>query len=235
MGVVATKKNRLIGCYLAIIGLTLVGLLSGNQAITVLREQIPVQQSHTIVIDAGHGGEDGGATSCTGRLESQYNLEIALRLDELMQLLGYRTQMIRRTDTAIYQKGGTIAQKKVDDLKQRVRIANSNEGNVLLSIHQNYFSQGQYSGAQVFYAMNDSSKVLADALQQNLVTALNPGSKRKTKTGKGIYLLEKRTGCGVLIECGFLSNPDEESLLRQPGYQKKLVCVIGATTASNLS
>ena len=75
MGVVATKKIRLIGCYLAIIGLTLVGLLSGNQAITVLREQIPVQQSHTIVIDAGHGGEDGGATSCTGRLESQYNLD----------------------------------------------------------------------------------------------------------------------------------------------------------------
>ena len=224
-----------IMCYLFIISLTLVGIFSGNRAVTVLREQIPVQRSCTIVIDAGHGGEDGGATSCTGRLESQYNLEIALRLDDLMQLLGYRTQMIRKTDTAIYQKGETIAQKKVDDLKQRVRISNSNEGNVLLSIHQNYFSQGQYSGAQVFYAMNDSSKALADALQQNLVAALNPGSKRKTKAGKGIYLLEKRIGCGVLIECGFLSNPNEESLLRQPDYQKKLVCVIGATTASNLS
>lgn len=238
MGVVATKRMGIakqIMCYLFIISLTLVGIFSGNRAVTVLREQIPVQRSCTIVIDAGHGGEDGGATSCTGRLESQYNLEIALRLDDLMQLLGYRTQMIRKTDTAIYQKGETIAQKKVDDLKQRVRISNSNEGNVLLSIHQNYFSQGQYSGAQVFYAMNDSSKVLADALQQNLVTTLNPGSKRKTKVGKGIYLLEKRTGYGVLIECGFLSNPNEESLLRQPDYQKKLVCVIGATTASNLS
>lgn len=238
MGVVTTKKAGLmkqIGCFLAIIGLTLAGLFSGSRAIAVLREQIPVQRSHTVVIDAGHGGEDGGATSCTGRLESQYNLEIALRLDDLMQLLGYRTRMVRKTDTAIYQKGETIAQKKVDDLKQRVRISNSDEGNILLSIHQNYFSQGQYSGAQVFYAMNDSSKALADALQQNLVTALNPGSKRKTKAGKGIYLLEKRTGCGVLIECGFLSNPNEEALLRQPAYQKKLVCVIGATTASNLS
>ena len=217
------------------ISLTLVGIFSGSRAVTVLQEQIPAGRSHTIVIDAGHGGEDGGATSCTGRLESQYNLEIALRLDDLMQLLGYRTRMIRKTDTAIYQKGETIAQKKVDDLKQRVQISNSDEGNVLLSIHQNYFSQGQYSGAQVFYAMNDSSKALADALQEKLVAALNPGSKRKTKAGKGIYLLEKRMGCGVLIECGFLSNPGEEALLRQPDYQKKLVCVIGTTTASNLS
>ena len=198
-GVVTTNGKWLIKqitCYLFIISLTLVGILSGNRAITVLREQIPVERYHTIVIDAGHGGEDGGATSSSGRLESQYNLEIALRLDDLMQLLGYRTRMTRRTDTAIYQKGETIAQKKVDDLKQRVRISNSNDGNVLLSIHQNYFSQGQYSGAQVFYAMNDSSKNLANTLQQNLVTSLDPGNKRKAKAGEGIYLLEKRTGCG---------------------------------------
>ena len=236
-GVVTTNRKWLIKqitCYLFIISLTLVGIFSGNRAITVLREQIPVERYHTIVIDAGHGGEDGGATSSSGRLESQYNLEIALRLDDLMQLLGYRTRMTRRTDTAIYQKGETIAQKKVDDLKQRVRISNSNDGNVLLSIHQNYFSQGQYSGAQVFYAMNDSSKTLANTLQQNLVTSLDPGNKRKAKAGEGIYLLEKRTGCGVLIECGFLSNLSEEALLRQPDYQKKLVCVIGTTTASNL-
>lgn len=225
----------LLMCYLLIVGLTFAGLLGGEKAISVLKEQIPVERVHTFIIDAGHGGEDGGATSCTGRLESEYNLDIALRLDDLMQLLGYRTVMIRKTDTAIYRKGETIAQKKVDDLKERVRISNASPGNILISIHQNFFSQGQYSGAQVFYADNEDSKQLAGLLQQNLVSALNPGSKRKTKPGKGIYLLEKRNGCGVLVECGFLSNPQEEALLRQAEYQRKLVCVIGASAASNLS
>ena len=91
-GVVTTNGKWLIKqitCYLFIISLTLVGILSGNRAITVLREQIPVERYHTIVIDAGHGGEDGGATSSSGRLESQYNLEIALRLDDLMQEEGF--------------------------------------------------------------------------------------------------------------------------------------------------
>lgn len=226
---------RTFACGCLIVGLAFVGILSGQRAVEVLQEAVPVSRRHTVVIDAGHGGEDGGATSCTGRLESEYNLEIALRLESLMQLLGYKAQMIRRTDTAIYTKGDTIAQKKIDDLKQRVRIANQSEGSVLLSIHQNYFSQGQYSGAQVFYANNDSSEILANALQKALVENLNPGSRRKSKVGKGIYLLEKCSGCAVLVECGFLSNRQEEALLRQNEYQKKLVCVIGAVTAANLS
>ena len=95
----------LLMCYLLIVGLTFAGLLGGEKAISVLKEQIPVERAHTFIIDAGHGGEDGGATSCTGRLESEYNLDIALRLDDLMQLLGYRTVMIRKTDTATYRKG----------------------------------------------------------------------------------------------------------------------------------
>lgn len=222
-------------CYSVIVSLLLVGILSGQKALEVLREGMPFFRAHTIVIDAGHGGEDGGATSCTGRLESAYNLEIALRLDDLMQLLGYRTQMIRRSDTAIYQKGETIAQKKADDLKQRVRIANQNDGNVLLSIHQNYFPQDQFRGAQVFYAENEQSKAMAEAIQKCFVDTLNVGSRRRTKEGKGIYLLEKCSVCGVLVECGFLSNQQEEYLLRQSEYQKKLVCVIGAAVASNLA
>ena len=225
---------RLALCACLILGLLAAGIWGGEQAVSAISDRVPTKRARTIIVDAGHGGEDGGATSCTGRLESGYNLEIALRLEDMLHFLGCKTLMVRRTDTAIYKKGETIAQKKVDDLKQRVRISNSNDGNVLLSIHQNYFSQGQYSGAQVFYAMNDSSKTLANTLQQNLVTSLDPGNKRKAKAGEGIYLLEKRTGCGVLIECGFLSNLSEEALLRQPDYQKKLVCVIGTTTASNL-
>lgn len=230
-----TGPIRMSVCVFLIVGLTLVGVLSGKKAVEVLQERVQIPRYHTIVIDAGHGGEDGGATSCTGRKESGLNLEIALRLEETMGLLGYQTRMIRRTDSAIYTKGDTIAQKKVDDLKQRVRIVNQSEGNVLLSIHQNYFSQEKYCGAQVFYAANEASQKLAEGIQKGFVDTLNFGSTRKTKAGKGIYLLDRCNVCGVLIECGFISNHQEEFLLRQGDYQKKLVCIIGATVASNLS
>ena len=132
--------------YLMIIGVFVAIALLGNRAITVIAEKLPGDRKHTIIIDAGHGGEDGGATSCTGRLESGFNLEIAQRLDDLLHLLGYRTKMIRTTDSSVYTHGSTIAEKKVSDLKQRVSIVNSTPGALLVSIHQNTLSDGRYSG-----------------------------------------------------------------------------------------
>lgn len=152
-------------CFVLIAGLAAVGIYGGARAVSAISDRLPVKRPHTVIIDAGHGGEDGGATSCTGRLESGYNLEIALRLEDMLHFLGFRTEMIRRTDTAIYRKGETIAQKKVDDLKNRVRIVNETSGGVLLSIHQNYFSQAQYSGAQVFYGTAEGSRELAETVQ----------------------------------------------------------------------
>ena len=189
----------------------------------------------TVVIDAGHGGEDGGATSCTGILESGINLEIALRLEDMLHLLGRKTIMIRREDTSIYTKGETIAQKKISDLKERVRIVNEQGNAVLVSIHQNYFPMTQYSGPQVFYADNTESRLLASALQKTLISSLAPDCKRKEKSGTGIYLLEKINTCGVVIECGFLSNPSEENRLRQSSYQKKISAAIGAALSTYLS
>lgn len=199
-----------------------------------IRDRMLIKRTHTLIIDPGHGGEDGGATSCTGRLESGYNLEIALRLEDMLHFLGFRTEMIRRTDTAVYRKGETIAQKKVDDLKNRVRIVNETSGGVLLSIHQNYFSQTQYSGAQVFYGSAEGSKALAETVQAALVSTLNPGSHRKTKAAKGIYLMEKSRKSAILVECGFLSNPEEEAKLASSGYQKSLAAVIAAAVGTNL-
>lgn len=230
-------RRRIIGpiCYI----LTILGVLAaanlGSRAATAIAENTPVARSHCIVIDPGHGGEDGGATSCTGRLESGYNLDIALRLNDLLHLLGYDTRMTRTADTAIYTKGETIAQKKVSDLKERVRIVDETPNAVLLSIHQNYFTDGRYSGAQVFYADTPGSQELAVQLQTALVSALNPGSNRKSKKSDGVYLME-HIGCkGVLIECGFLSNAQEEAMLRSPTYQKRLCCVIAATVAQNFT
>lgn len=200
----------------------------GSRAVTTFSENVPIKRKHHIIIDAGHGGEDGGTTSCSGILESKLNLEIALRLNNLLQFLGYETSMIRRTDISVYTKGGSLAQKKVSDLKERVRIVNETENGILLSIHQNHYSDGRYKGAQVFYAGTEWSEELARNLQMLLTSTVNPGSNRMCKKSQGIYLMEHIHRPGILIECGFLSNPEEEALLRTESYQKKLCAVIAA-------
>lgn len=207
----------------------------GGEAITVISENNPIERKTCVIVDPGHGGEDGGATSCTGKLESELNLEIATRLNDMFNLLGYDTKMTRTSDISIYTKGETLAQKKISDLKERIRIVNETENGLLLSIHQNTFSDGRYHGAQVFYSENPSSQQLAKHLQLALCTALNPTSNRKSKKSSSIYLLEHIEKTGVLIECGFLSNSDEEAKLRSTEYQKNLCCVISAAVVEFLS
>lgn len=228
-------RNSWMALYLLVIMGVLAAAQLASRTVTVMAEREPVTRVHCIVIDAGHGGEDGGAVSCTGKPESGYNLEISLRLQDLMHLLGYDTRMIRDTDRAVYTKGETIAQKKASDLKQRVQMVNETEGALLLSIHQNHFPDSRYSGAQVFYNKAEGSDVLAKALQDTFVASVNPGSARKSKKVSGIYLMEHIQCTGVLIECGFLSNWEEERKLGTPEYQKKLCCVIGSAVSMFLS
>ena len=209
--------------------------LLGSRAVTTLAESRPVEREHCIVIDPGHGGEDGGAVSRSGYPESGMNLEISLRLKDLLNLMGYQTKMIRTTDISVYTKGESLSQKKASDLKERVRCINETEGALLLSIHQNHFPDNRYSGAQVFYAGTEGSEELAKQLQSMLVSELNPGSSRRAKKSSGVYLMEHIQCPGVLIECGFLSNAAEEARLRDPDYQKKLCSVIAAVTSGYLS
>lgn len=213
-------------CYLMAAVMCISATIGADRAVTTIAENRPLDRHFTIVIDAGHGGIDGGATSCTGVLESQINLQMALRLEDVLHLLGYQTKMIRRSDESIYTEGNTIAAQKASDLRQRVRIVNSTEKAILISIHQNIFADSQYHGPQVFYAPTDGSRELANILQDQLVEALNPGSNRRSRVSSGVYLMQHIERTGVLIECGFLSNPKEEALLRDAGYQKKLCCVI---------
>lgn len=229
------KRKPMIFFYIMVAAFMLAAAQFGSRAVTVIAENAPVRRGHCIVIDPGHGGEDGGATSCSGRLESGYNLEISLRLRDLFHLLGYDTSMIRTSDTSIYTKGDTIAQKKMSDLKERVRIVNETPNALLLSIHQNQFSDPRYAGAQVFYPQTSGSNLLAKQMQEALVAALNPGSNRKSKPCKGVYVMEHVQCPGVLVECGFLSNPAEEAKLRDGDYQKKLCCVIAATVSRFLT
>lgn len=188
----------------------------------------------TVIIDAGHGGEDGGAISCTGVPESQINLAIANTLNDFLHFLGHKTIMIRTTDTSIYTKGSTLSEKKVSDLKERVRIINETEQAILVSIHQNHYSDSRYSGAQTFYAPTDSSKELAQNIQNTFLNTINPNSHRQIKKADGIYLMEHISCPGVLIECGFLSNYEEENMLLDPVYQQKICVVIGTVLSKSL-
>ena len=218
--------------YLLIPFSCLIIALALSKSITTFNENRSTTVDHNIIIDPGHGGVDGGATSCSGILESNINLQIAQKLNDLLQLLGMKTTMIRSDDVSIYTEGRTIAAKKISDLKERVRIVNSTENAVLVSIHQNYFSDSRYSGAQVFYADNDKSVELAKKMQDALVKTINKTSNRKVKKANGIYLMQHINCTGILVECGFLSNPTEDAKLNDPLYQKKLSCVI-ASVMSN--
>lgn len=219
--------------YCPILLIALLGIHWGSLAVATISQNIPPDRGPCIIVDAGHGGEDGGATSCSGILESQFNLEIALRLNDLLQFMGYDTKMVRTTDMAVHTEGETIAARKRSDLNNRVRLVNATENALLLSIHQNTFPDGRYSGPQVFYAKG--SDQMAKHVQAKLNQSLCPNSNRQAKTAKGIFLMEHIDVPGVLVECGFLSNPQEEAKLRSASYQQKLCCVIVSSLSEYLS
>lgn len=222
-------------CYVLTILAVLAGVKLVNRTVTTMAENREQEEKLCIIIDPGHGGEDGGAVSVSGRAESAYNLEVSVRLNDLLRLLGYRTKMTRNRDISIYTKGETLSQKKASDLKERVRIINETENALLLSIHQNHFPEERYSGPQVFYAGTEGSEQLAKHLQTLLSSGLCPGSNRSAKKAQGIYLME-HIGCtGVLVECGFLSNYREEAALRDPEYQKKVSGLIAVGVCQYLS
>ena len=183
----------------------------------------------TVIIDPGHGGIDGGASTAAGVLESNINLQIGQKLNDLLQLLGVRTLMTRTADISLHTEGERIAQKKVSDLKNRVRLVNSTANVILVSIHQNYYPVPKYSGAQVFYAKTADSKELATQLQNALKENLDKSNMRKSKAATSVYLMDKVNCIGVLVECGFLSNPDEAQLLCDDSYQNKISCVIASS------
>ena len=225
--------------WIAVCGLTvcvtLLATVLGSRCVSVMAQQKPPERKHCIIIDPGHGGEDGGAVSVSGLPESGYNLDISFRLRDLLHLLGYETKMIRQQDISVYTEGKSLAQKKMSDLKTRVRMVEETEGAVLLSIHQNHFPDPALQGAQVFYGAAEDSETLARQIQSHLASSVNPGNRRQIRKSSGVYLMEHITCPGVLIECGFLSSPQEEARLRDPQYQKQLSAAIAVAVSKFLS
>ena len=183
------------------------------------------------VIDAGHGGEDGGAVSTDGSRESDINLAIARRLEGLLALLGEETCMTRTEDVSIHSEdAATLREKKRSDLKNRVALVNSTQGAILVSIHQNSLpSSKQTHGAQVFYGKKEGSTEVANAVQLALNQTVNAGNKKTEKAiDASIFLMKNVTAPAILIECGFLSNESETTLLKSSQYQQRLAVVIAS-------
>ena len=187
-----------------------------------------VSSGVTIVLDAGHGGEDGGCEG-NGLVEKDLNLDITLKVASLLCEQGVNVVLTRDTDILLYDKNSDYqGKKKAQDVRKRLEIAQNQENSVLVSIHMNYFAQTQYSGLQVWYSKNDAnSKILANLIQSNVKNELQPSNKRVTKEAtSSIFLLHNATFPAVLIECGFLSNPDEAHALGDADYRQKLANII---------
>ncbi len=184
----------------------------------------------TLIIDAGHGGADGGAVSISGVKESEINLEIALKLDQIMGFYGVQTILTRNSETLNYsEKANTIRAKKVEDQNKRLRLINETDNAVLISIHQNTYPNSSPFGAQVLYAVTDGSREFADYLQNMLINALNTRNRRSaSRVPKSVMLFNHIHCPALLIECGFLSNSEEERLLKTDSYRLKIAAVIAA-------
>lgn len=180
----------------------------------------------TIVIDAGHGGEDGGATSVTGKLESEINLSISKKLEQIVAFCGMMPCMIRSKDASVSTEGDTIRERKVSDLKNRVETINHIADAIVVSIHQNYFSEEKYAGAQIFYAPTPGSKDLAALTQKTFREYIDPKNRRESKAASSVYLMNNIRCTGILVECGFISNAAEALILEDTGYQRKIAFTI---------
>ena len=183
----------------------------------------------TVVLDAGHGGEDGGAVSASGTYEKDVNLSITLKLHELLRANGISVILTRSEDILLYDKTVDYhGRKKALDLAARRKIAEETPNCVFVSVHLNAFPQTQYSGLQVWYSQNTpSSLTLAQTVQRMTAEQLQPQNDRRVKPAtSSIYLLHHLQCPAILVECGFLSNPEEAARLSTEEYQNQLAFLL---------
>lgn len=182
-----------------------------------------------VVVDAGHGGKDGGASAADGTQEQFINLDIALKLSDILTKNGYKVVMTRTDNNSIHDESAdTIREQKVSDIHNRLKIIEANPDCIFVSIHQNHYTQSKYSGTQVFYSDNNpDSSILAQYIQSAVVSAIQPENKRQIKaSGDSIYLLYHAKVPAVMVECGFLSNVQETEKLKDDNYRQQLAQAI---------
>lgn len=200
-----------------------------NIITTNLEKQI--QTKSTIIVDAGHGGFDGGAVGINDAIEKDINLSIALMLKDMLLLAGFDVVMTREDDISLNDSELTkISDKKTSDIKNRMTLIEEYSNSPVVLVHQNHFTEEKYSGAQMFYGhLNNESEKLAQTLQTTIRCYLQPENTREIKEStSSVYLLHNSSNPIVLVECGFLSNYDEAQLLITTEYQQKMAFSIFA-------
>lgn len=218
------------GALLGTLLLLVLALSRLNSLMEPAASPVALRNTRPLVLDAGHGGEDGGAVSLTGVPESQINLAIVLKLRDVLGLYGVDPVVLREEDVSLHDESAdTLREKKRSDLKNRVAAIEAVEGGTLLSIHQNTYTSSRYHGSHVFYAPTEGSQELAEHFQNRIKAALQPENERAVKRiPDTVYIMNHVTCPAVLIECGFLTNPEEEALLRDEDYQRRLSAVVAA-------
>lgn len=187
------------------------------------------ENGHIVILDAGHGGMDGGCSDDDGIPEKGINLNIALVLKDLLESDGYKVEMTRETDKSIHDKGiEGIANQKRSDMDNRLALFNKYEDAICISIHQNQYTDSKYKGAQMFYSStNPESEVLAEILQNEFREHIQPYNEREIKLcGKELFLCYFSKNPTVMAECGFMSNDEESELLKTEEYQRKIALTI---------
>ncbi len=223
-------RHRFFGALaLSLLLLAATWLLPALTALLSRRMTRPVAADalRTIVLDAGHGGIDGGAESVTGTSEKTLNLSLSRTAAALFRLCGYTVAETRTTDTLL-DLPVTSGSRKTRDLAARLQIAREHPSAILISIHMNKFPLAKYSGLQVYYGeSHPNSRVLAEAIQTATRTHLQPNNRREIKPAtSAIYLLYRAEMPAVLVECGFLSNPDEAAALERTSYRQTLALLL---------
>lgn len=221
---VILNKKRLLFINLSIIlSIFIYSISSINNLEIKPVSSIPIS-NHTIILDAGHGFPDGGATGEDGSIESEINLKLILKLQKLLESANCNVILTRSDENGIYDASSdTIRKQKVSDMKNRVEIANNSNAEIFLSIHMNKLEQSQYSGWQTFYKNSDeTSKEIASNIQTSLNGFIKKENNRTIKSISGIYLTKNVKIPLVLVECGFLSNSEENKLLQTDEYQDQL-------------
>lgn len=188
-------------------------------------EQVINQKKPCVVIDAGHGGKDPGKVGINGALEKDINLEIAIKLQQFLEMEDVEVILTRESDAGLYDENAS--NKKVQDMKRRVEIIEQTAPVLTVSIHQNSYHEEYVHGAQTFYYENsEQSKVLAEKIQQSLLNGVDKENKRVAKGNDSYYLLKKTSSPIVIVECGFLSNSEEAGKLESDYYQEKMAWAI---------
>ena len=184
---------------------------------------LPVTEK-VIVVDAGHGIPDEGAQSSKGTTEAETNLKIALKLQNLLEQSGSTVILTRSDENAIYDiDSKTLRQKKISDIHNRVKIGNESSADIFVSIHLNKIPQSQYDGWQTFYKEgNEKGEKLAKEIQNSLNETIEKANNRIAKSIDNVYIIKHVEIPTTIVECGFLSNTDEEQLLLNDDYQNKL-------------